>query len=52
MPANLCVEAHLREFLEHGFEVVVVKVALPNLDYLANDVITTGHAIRGDAGQA
>jgi len=37
MSANLCVEAHLREFLEDGFEVAVVKDAtaaavLPDLD--------------------
>jgi nicotinamidase-related amidase len=25
MSANLCTEAHLRELLERGFEVVVVK---------------------------
>ena len=25
MSANLCVEAHLREFPEQGFEVAVVK---------------------------
>jgi nicotinamidase-related amidase len=27
MSANLCVESHLREFLEQGFEVAVVKDA-------------------------
>jgi nicotinamidase-related amidase len=27
MSANLCVEAHLRELLEQGFEVAVVKDA-------------------------
>ena len=27
MSANLCVEAHLRELLEDGFEVAVVKDA-------------------------
>ena len=27
MLANMCVESHLRELLEHGFEVVVVKDA-------------------------
>lgn len=37
MSANLCVESHLREFLEEGFEVAVVKDAtaaavLPDLD--------------------
>ena len=56
MSANLCVEAHLRELLEQGFEVAVVKdatagaqvpegdgyqAALVNFRYLANAVVTT-----------
>ena len=57
MSANLCVEAHLREFLEQGFQVTVVKdatagalhpelgdgykAALINFGYLANAVMTT-----------
>ena len=57
MSANLCVEAHLREFLEQGFQVTVVKdatagalhpelgdgykAALINFAYLANAVMTT-----------
>jgi len=60
MSANLCVEAHLRELLEQGFEVVVVKdatagaqvpegdgyqAALVNFRYLANAVVTTDEAI-------
>ncbi len=37
MSANLCVEAHMRELLEQGFEVAVVKDAtaaakLPDMD--------------------
>jgi len=57
MSANLCVEAHLREFLEQGFEVTVVKdatagarhpelgdgykAALVNFGYIANAVLST-----------
>jgi nicotinamidase-related amidase len=61
MSANLCVEAHLREFLEDGFEVAVVKDAtaaavLPDLDgykaalanfrLLASAVWTTDEAVQ------
>ena len=35
MSANLCVEAHLREFLEQGFEVAVVKDATAGACFLA-----------------
>jgi nicotinamidase-related amidase len=60
MSANLCVEAHLRELLEQGFEVVVVKdataaaqvaegdgyqAALINFRYLASAVWTTADAV-------
>ena len=61
MSANLCVESHLRELLEQGFEVVVVKdataaaktpdlgdgyaSALTNFKFLANSVVTTDEAI-------
>lgn len=61
MSANLCVEAHLRELLEQGFEVVVVKdatagalhpdlgdgyqAALVNFGYLANAVMTTDEVL-------
>ncbi|MDH3890734.1 MAG: cysteine hydrolase [candidate division Zixibacteria bacterium] len=60
MSANLCVEAHLRELLEQGFEVAVVKdatagamvpegngyeAALVNFRYLANAVWTTDEAV-------
>jgi nicotinamidase-related amidase len=61
MSANLCVEAHLRELLEQGFEVAVVKdataaamvpegngyeAALVNFRFLANDVWTTEEALK------
>ena len=61
MSANLCVESHLRELLEQGFEVVVVKdataaavtpdlgdgyaSALTNYGFIANDVVTTDQAV-------
>jgi len=61
MSANLCVEAHMREMIERGFEVAVVKdatagakvpegdgyaAALVNFRYIANDVIDTEEAVR------
>jgi nicotinamidase-related amidase len=62
MLANMCVESHLRELLEQGFEVAVVKdataaprhpqlgdgyqAALINYAYLANAVLTTDEAVR------
>ncbi len=61
MSANLCVEAHLRELLEQGFDVTVVKdataaaktpelgdgyeSALTNFKFLANAVVTTESAV-------
>jgi nicotinamidase-related amidase len=61
MSANLCVEAHMRELLELGFEVAVVKdatagarhpelgdgyeAALINYGYMANAVLTTDEAV-------
>lgn len=61
MLANLCVEAHLRELLEQGFEVLVVKdataaprhpelgdgykAALINFGYLANAVLSTDDVV-------
>lgn len=60
MSANLCVEAHLREFLEQGFEVAVVKdataaakveegdgyeAAMVNFRFMANAVWTTDEAV-------
>ena len=61
MSANICVESHLRELLEQGFEVTVVKdatagaqvpegdgyeAALVNFRYLANAVVSTKDAIK------
>ncbi|MEM7146140.1 MAG: cysteine hydrolase [Verrucomicrobiota bacterium] len=60
MSANLCVESHLRELLERGFEVCVVAdataaakvpgldgmlAALINYTMLASEVWTTNHAV-------
>ena len=61
MSANLCVEAHMRELLEQGFEVTVVKdataaaqhpelgdgyeTALTNFGFIANGVVTTEEAV-------
>jgi nicotinamidase-related amidase len=65
MSANLCTESHLRELLEQGFEVAVVKDAtaaakLPGLDgyqsalvnfrFLANGVWTTDEAVQAMGG--
>jgi nicotinamidase-related amidase len=66
MSANLCVEAHLRELLELGFEVTVVKdatagarhpelgdgyqAALINYGYIANAVLTTDEAVKAMEG--
>jgi nicotinamidase-related amidase len=66
MSANLCVEAHLRELLEQGFEVAVVKdatagarhpqlgdgyeSALVNYGYMANAVLTTDEAVQAMGG--
>ena len=59
MSANLCTESHLRELVEQGFEVAVVKdataaakvpsgdgyqAALVNFRFIASDVITTDEA--------
>ncbi len=67
MSANLCVESHLRELLEQGFEVAVVKdataaaqvpegdgyqAALVNFRYLASAVWTTADAKGRIAGLA
>ncbi|HGK8969952.1 TPA: cysteine hydrolase [Pseudomonas aeruginosa] len=61
MASNLCVESHLREFLERGFEVVVVRDAiagpkLPDGDgygsalvdfrYIANGLLTTDEVVK------
>lgn len=61
MASNLCVESHLREFQERGFEVAVVKdaiagpklpdgdgylSALVNFRYIANAVLTTDEVLK------
>lgn len=61
MSANLCVESHLRELLEQGFEIAVVKdataaaqvpegdgyaAAVTNFRFLANTVWTTKAAVK------
>jgi len=61
MSANLCVESHMRELLEQGFEVAMVKdataaakveegdgyqAALVNFRFLANTVWTTAEAVK------
>ena len=61
MSANLCVESHMRELLEQGFEVAVVRdataaaqvpegdgyaSALVNFRFLANTVMTTSEAVQ------
>jgi nicotinamidase-related amidase len=62
MSANLCVEAHMRELLEQGFEVTVVKdatagarhpelgdgykAAITNFGYMANAVLSTAEVVR------
>jgi len=61
MSANLCVEAHMRELQEQGFEVTVVKdatagaqvpegdgyeAALVNFRYIASAVVTTEDAVK------
>jgi nicotinamidase-related amidase len=67
MSANLCVEAHLRELLEQGFEVAVVRdataaamlpegdgylAAIVNFRYIANAVWTTDEAVKRLGGKA
>ncbi len=61
MLANICVDSHLREFLEQGFEVAVVRdavaapkipegdgylAALINFRYIANGLWTTEETVR------
>jgi nicotinamidase-related amidase len=62
MLANLCVESHLRELIEQGFEVAVVKdatagprhpvigdgytAAVINYGFIANAVLTTDDAVK------
>ncbi len=67
MSANLCVESHLRELLEQGFEVVVVKdataaaktpelgdgyaTAVTNFAFLANEVVITKELVDAIGGE-
>ncbi|MDX1658407.1 MAG: cysteine hydrolase [Nitriliruptorales bacterium] len=62
MSANLCVEAHMRELIEQGFDVTVVsdataaaqhpelgdgyQTALTNFRYIANAVVDTTQAVK------
>ena len=66
MSANLCVESHMRELIEEGFEVTVVKdataaanhpelgdgygPAVTNFGFIANGVVTTEEATAAIAG--
>jgi len=66
MSANLCVEAHMRELLERGFEVAVVKnataaarhpelgdgykAALVNFGFIANAVLSTDEVVKAMGG--
>jgi nicotinamidase-related amidase len=61
MLANICIESHLREFLEHGFEVTIVKdatagpchpvwddgyqAAMSNYQFFAHVVLSTNEAV-------
>jgi len=60
MSANLCVESHMRELVEHGFEVYVVtdatagarlpfgdgyQSALVNFEYISSGTMTTSDAV-------
>ena len=67
MSANLCVEAHMREFLEQGFEVAVIKdataaarhpelgdgyeAALVDFGFMASAVLTTDEAVTAIGGE-
>ena len=67
MSANLCVESHLRELLEQGFEVAVVTdataaamlpegdgylAAIINFRYIANALWSTDEAVNQILGKA
>ena len=67
MSANLCTESHMREFLEQGFEVAVVRdataaaqvaegdgyeAAVVNFRFLANTVWTTEEVVQKLEGRA
>lgn len=65
MLANICVESHLRDLIEQGFEVLVVKdataaprhpelgdgykAALINFGYIANAVLSTNDVVKAMA---
>jgi nicotinamidase-related amidase len=66
MAANFCIESHLRDFVEHGFEVAVVRdatagsmlpegdgylAALINFRYIANGLWTTDEAVARIGGK-
>ncbi|MFU8806940.1 MAG: cysteine hydrolase [Bradymonadaceae bacterium] len=67
MSANLCVESHMRDLLEQGFEIIIVKdataaaqspelgdgyaAALTNFGFMANDVVTTEEVIQAIRGK-
>lgn len=66
MSANLCVEAHMRELIEQGFDVTVVSdgtaaaiapglgdgyaAAMVNFKFIANAVVTTTEAVAAMGG--
>lgn len=66
MSANLCVESHMRELLERGFEVTVVKdataaarhpelgdgykAAIVNFGFMANAVLSTDEVVKAMGG--
>lgn len=67
MSANLCVESHLRDMLEQGLEVAVVRdataaamlpegdgylAAITNFRYIANALWTTEEAVKRISGKA
>ncbi|KAL9190232.1 hypothetical protein ACHAXT_007443 [Thalassiosira profunda] len=68
MSANLCVESHMRELIEQGFEVFVVEdatagakhpqlgdgyaAALTNFRYISNGVIKTDDAVKAMGGSS
>jgi nicotinamidase-related amidase len=58
MAANLCVESHMRDAAENGFDVIVVKdavagpgeasmqAAFTNYDFIATEVATTADVVK------
>ena len=58
MSANMCVESHARDAVEHGFELIIVadatagagdaayEAALTNYEFLANEVVTFDQIVR------